>query len=67
MADENKTQTQSAKAGASASKPKVNTQSVEDAFAEANDKGYFGQVPDETPNKEYTFAAQAKKVNGNGK
>lgn len=68
MADENnKTRTQNEKAGASASEPKVNTDAVDDLFREANEKGYIGQVPDETPNEEYTFNAQAKKVNGNGK
>ena len=67
MADEKKTQTASQKAGANASEPKPNTQSLDDAFAEANAKGYFGQVPDQPANEEYTFNAQAKKVNGNGK
>ena len=47
--------------------PKVNTQSVEDAFAEANERGYFGQVTDETPNEAYTVAGVVKKAKTDGK
>jgi hypothetical protein len=28
---------------------------VQAAFDEANEKGYFGEVPDETPNENYTL------------
>lgn len=29
---------------------------VQKAFDEANKKGYFGEVPDETPNENYTLS-----------
>lgn len=29
---------------------------VQEHFDEANEKGYFGTVPDETPNENYTLA-----------
>jgi hypothetical protein len=29
---------------------------VQAAFDEANEKGYFGETPDETPNENYTLA-----------
>lgn len=28
---------------------------VQEKFDEANEKGYFGEVPDETPNENYTL------------
>ena len=65
MADETKTRTKSEQAGASA--PEANTKAVDDAFAEANDKGYFGTVPDETPNEDYTVAGVTKKAASDGK
>ena len=63
MADENKTR----KSDQPAQQPKVNTQSVEDAFAEANERGYFGQVTDETPNEAYTVEGVTKKAANDGK
>ena len=67
MADETKTRTKNDQAEANASDVQVNTDSVEQAFAEANEKGYFGQVPDETPNSEYTVAGVTKKAGNDGK
>lgn len=29
---------------------------IQQAFDEANDKGYFGEVPDPTPNENYTVS-----------
>lgn len=59
MADD-KNQTKNDRAGASASDATVNIQSVEDAINEATEKGFIGQVPDETPNREYTIAGVTK-------
>lgn len=39
-------------------------QSLQDAFDEANAKGYFGTVPDETPNDAYTVAGVTKAAKG---
>ena len=34
----------------------VGADEVQAKFDEANEKGYFGEVPDETPNENYTIA-----------
>ena len=54
---ENETK-QSQKKG-SASTEDVNPE-LQQAFDEANEKGYFGTVPDETPNEAYTVAGVIK-------
>jgi hypothetical protein len=33
---------------------------IQAAWDEANDKGYWGEVPDETPNEAYTVAGVTK-------
>lgn len=37
---------------------------LQEAFDEANEKGYFGEVQDD---EDHTFAAEAKKLKGKGK
>lgn len=33
----------------------VGADQIQEAFDEATEKGYFGEVPDETPNENYTL------------
>lgn len=37
---------------------------LQQAWDEANEKGYFGIVPDETPNADYTVAGVTKAAKG---
>lgn len=41
-------------------KPSEPNATVRQAFEEANEKGYFGETPDETPNEAYTVAGVSK-------
>lgn len=34
---------------------------LDQVIADADEKGYFGEVPDETPNEDYTLQGVAKK------
>lgn len=38
----------------------LGVKSLQDAFDEANEKGYFGETPDETPNEAYTVEGVTK-------
>ena len=38
---------------------------IQAAWDEANAKGYWGEVPDETPNEDYTVAGVTKEAKGN--
>ena len=35
---------------------------VQSAFDEANERGYFGTVPDERPNEDYTLAGSVRRA-----
>lgn len=35
---------------------------VQSAFDEANEKGYFGTVPDERPNEDYTLQGSVRRA-----
>lgn len=37
---------------------------IQAAWDDANAKGYFGTVPDETPNEDYTVAGVTRKAKG---
>ena len=37
---------------------------IQAAWDEANDKGYWGSVPDETPNQDYTVSGVTRKAKG---
>ena len=57
----------SPKKASASTEPKA-TKGVNDtlqaAYDEANAKGYFGTVPDTTPNEDYTVAGVIKKAEG---
>ena len=38
---------------------------IQAVWDKANEQGYFGTVPDETPNEEYTVAGVTRKAKGN--
>lgn len=44
----------------SASTEDAGANEVQQAFDEANEKGYFGSTPDETPNEDYTVQGVVK-------
>lgn len=54
----------SPKKASASTEAKSNTQSLQDAFDEANAKGYFGTTPDTTPNEAYTVAGVTKAAKG---
>ena len=37
---------------------------IQAVWDEANEQGYFGTVPDETPNEDYTVAGVVRKAKG---
>jgi hypothetical protein len=37
---------------------------IQAVWDKANDQGYFGTVPDETPNEDYTVAGVTRKAKG---
>ena len=37
---------------------------IQAAWDEANEKGYWGEVPDETPNEDYTVEGVTRKAKG---
>ena len=40
--------------------PDAGQEEMQQIFDEANEQGYFGEVPDETPNEHYTVGGQAE-------
>ena len=61
-----KTKPSPKKDSASTDAPSANP-SLQAAFDEANEKGYFGTTPDETPNEAYTVAGVTKAAQKGGK
>lgn len=50
------------KAPASSRTDDVGHSEVQSAFDEANERGYFGTVPDERPNEDYTLAGSVRRA-----
>lgn len=59
MSENDKTQTTETRS-ASTKAAKAVKSAVQEAFDEANEKGYFGSTPDEKPNSAYTVAGVTK-------
>ena len=55
---------QSPKQASASTEAKASNASLQSVFDEANEKGYFGTVPDETPNEDYTVEGVTKKAKG---
>lgn len=60
MSDTEKSQSPKKASASTDTSAKGSNDTLQAAFDKANDQGFFGEVPDETPNEAYTVAGVTK-------